>query len=605
MRLSALARGALVFSTFLLASSCDWPGVSGSSATGSLGIAIPRFAGDNAIAAQTSPTELQFNFRVRITVVRTGEVIHNERYTQRDVQLNTDPSSSTVGTLPVQFKLPSNAEGETYSIELEVEDLLGNRVFTVGPLTFTLGPDGRSATVTGDLNYVGPGSTADRVELQPRSLSLSVGATGQVACNGYAGISTTPVGAFLHSLTSETPSVATVNSAGVVTAVSPGTTRIVCRLEFGNRATDNITVTVTGGAVTPANLTLVSGGNQTGPAGAALPLPIRVRVTSANQQNVSGVLVRFTVSGGAGSVNASDVTTAADGTAEVIWTLGPVTGLQTLAVVVVGQSGLNLIVNATATAAAQTGGIQANIRNAATGAAVSGASVQLRAGTSPTGTVQTAVSSNASGVALFSALSPGTYNLTIQASGFASNNVVVNVSAGQTATVNVALSSSLSAGQVRIVLTWSDNTLDLDARLTLPNGDIVRWNNHNVQLGCSLSAPPFACLEHDAIQGDPPIEAIQISQIGSGTYTFVVYNFSADNGNGATLQSLSQSGARVQVYIGSSSTPANTFTVPAQTGNHWTVFTLTGQTVTPVNTVGTTNIPVGSIRAGAAGSKQD
>ena len=58
-------------------------------------------------------------------------------------------------------------------------------------------------------------------------------------------------------------------------------------------------------------------------AGAPTPLTEVVTVYDQLQNPVSGVSVRFTVTGGAGSVTPSVVKTGASGTAQATWTLGP------------------------------------------------------------------------------------------------------------------------------------------------------------------------------------------------------------------------------------------------------------------------------------------
>lgn len=92
----------------------------------------------------------------------------------------------------------------------------------------------------------------------------------------------------------------------------------------------------------PTTLTKISGDNQVGAVGQALPEPIRVRVTDAKGRPVSDVSVEFTVESGGGSIAASaapNVTAGAasgvglavaisdeDGEAEATWTLGTIPG---------------------------------------------------------------------------------------------------------------------------------------------------------------------------------------------------------------------------------------------------------------------------------------
>ncbi|HEU0012876.1 MAG TPA: Ig-like domain-containing protein, partial [Longimicrobium sp.] len=76
----------------------------------------------------------------------------------------------------------------------------------------------------------------------------------------------------------------------------------------------------------PANLDVVSGNNQAGPAGAELPDPLVVKVTDERGRPVKGQLVNFRVTAGGGTVFASAGITNADGIAQERWTLGTQAG---------------------------------------------------------------------------------------------------------------------------------------------------------------------------------------------------------------------------------------------------------------------------------------
>ena len=99
--------------------------------------------------------------------------------------------------------------------------------------------------------------------------------------------------------------------------------------------------------------------------------------------------------------------------------------------------------------------------------------------------------------------------------------------------------------------------------------------------------PPYACLDVDVTDGFGP-ETITITQMLAGNYRYTVNNYSGES-------PLDQSGARVDVYI--SNSLAQSFSVPAGSGDNWTVFDLNGTTITPINTIGsgqiTSRIPNG------------
>lgn len=75
-----------------------------------------------------------------------------------------------------------------------------------------------------------------------------------------------------------------------------------------------------GGA--PSAIAVVSGDNQTGRVAEALAAPLVARVSDSRGQPAGGATVTFSVAGGGGSLTATVVTSAADGTAQTSWTLG-------------------------------------------------------------------------------------------------------------------------------------------------------------------------------------------------------------------------------------------------------------------------------------------
>jgi adhesin/invasin len=115
------------------------------------------------------------------------------------------------------------------------------------------------------------------------------------------------------------------------------------RWTLGNTAGENVltatagsgvsaTITATATAARAANVSAVTGENQTAPAGTAVLVAPSVRVTDAFGNLVEGVSVTFSVLSGAGRVTDGVRTTNAQGIAAVgSWILGAAVGMQTLA----------------------------------------------------------------------------------------------------------------------------------------------------------------------------------------------------------------------------------------------------------------------------------
>ena len=84
--------------------------------------------------------------------------------------------------------------------------------------------------------------------------------------------------------------------------------------------------TATGRAGAPDALTILTGNNQTGTPGAALPDSLRVRLTDRFGNPVSGVAITWAPNSTSGSVSPASSTTDANGRAATRWTLGSTGG---------------------------------------------------------------------------------------------------------------------------------------------------------------------------------------------------------------------------------------------------------------------------------------
>jgi hypothetical protein len=116
-------------------------------------------------------------------------------------------------------------------------------------------------------------------------------------------------------------------------------------------------------------ITLVSGNEQSAPAGADLPAPLVVQVTDEFGNPIPNVTIGWTFTGG-GSVSAASTLTGADGLTSVTRTLGPTAGQQTAVATAEGLAGspVSFAHTATAGSASRVNIVSGNGQRAAPGA---------------------------------------------------------------------------------------------------------------------------------------------------------------------------------------------------------------------------------------------
>lgn len=103
---------------------------------------------------------------------------------------------------------------------------------------------------------------------------------------------------------------------------------------------------------TPSAVLIIAGNNQTGPAGAALALPLTVQVDDKQGDGLKGVAVTFAVTAGGGSIQTATVSTNAQGQAATTWTVGTAVGAVNTATASVAGVSTAATFAATVTAAA-------------------------------------------------------------------------------------------------------------------------------------------------------------------------------------------------------------------------------------------------------------
>jgi uncharacterized protein YfaP (DUF2135 family) len=236
------------------------------------------------------------------------------------------------------------------------------------------------------------------------------------------------------------------------------------------------------------------------------------------------------------------------------------------------------------------GTVSGVITNAVTGVTISGVSVRLRSGVNTrSGTVVASATTSSSGAYSLNVTS-GTYTVEFVASGYTTDYRIVAAQGGSANTgQNFALSPTLPAGQLRIVLQWGRQPPDLDAHLT---GPLLTGGRFHVYHRNKAPANAAASLEQDKTSGIGP-ETITITALRNGEYRFSVYDYTNRRATGSTA--LSQISSAL-VIVSNSLGEVQRFSVPTgQSGNLWTVFTVDGATgrITPINTFGSVSDDTG------------
>ena len=142
------------------------------------------------------------------------------------------------------------------------------------------------------------------------------------------------------SWTSDAPSVFTVNSAGVATAVANGTGTVRAQLD-GVSGTATVTV-----SQTPAAVERIGGDGQQGAPRTPLNQPLVARILDAGGSPVAGAAVFFAPADGSGFVTPPTAPADMAGEARTSWTLGEYFGLQSVVASV--ADGANTVFTGTA-----------------------------------------------------------------------------------------------------------------------------------------------------------------------------------------------------------------------------------------------------------------
>ncbi|MBU00803.1 MAG: hypothetical protein CME14_05975 [Gemmatimonadetes bacterium] len=188
----------------------------------------------------------------------------------------------------------------------------------------------------------GPDTGGNSVSISKTSVTLNfLGETTQLTAT-VRNSKNVPVSGQV-TWSSDAPTVATVSSNGLVTAIGNGQATLTAT-SGSLSATSSATV-----QQVPTSLSVISGNAQTDTVGQLLTEPLVVRAEDQGGTTVSAVSISFSISQGGGSLSETSVTSDGDGEASTTWTLGTTSGTQNVAATIQGSESGKTDFSATAT----------------------------------------------------------------------------------------------------------------------------------------------------------------------------------------------------------------------------------------------------------------
>jgi hypothetical protein len=242
---------------------------------------------------------------------------------------------------------------------------------------------------------------------------------------------------------------------------------------------------------------------------------------------------------------------------------------------------------------ASTGTISGTIKDAVSNSGVTNVSLSARSGmNTDDGTIVKTTTSDSSGNYSLSSMSTGWYTIQTSKSGYIATTFNV-FACGDQSEQDGSISTTLSIGSLRIVLSWKSN-VDLDAHLTGPDNASGRFHVYyrqkrfhydNNTYSSSRSSSDNVTQDAYSVHGYEGPETITVSAVRSGTYRYYVHNYT--NAGQKNHMGLYKSKASVKVYHSSLSGGFKQFKAPNKPGDLWTVFEFNSSSgLTRIRTVG-------------------
>jgi len=164
--------------------------------------------------------------------------------------------------------------------------------------------------------------------------------------------------------------------------------------------------------------------------------------------------------------------------------------------------------------------------------------------------------------------SVGSYTLGVTAAGYMGTESILAFAEGEDKYIEISLTPVIKPGEMRLILNWGGQPLDLDLHLHTPVIDgrshEIYWDNKG-----HLTSAPYVYLDVDHQEGYGP-ETITIGELQPGTYRCYVENYS-------TIPAISSARAQVQIYT--SDGLLQTIAIPTSgAGLFWYVCDIDGAT---------------------------
>ena len=224
--------------------------------------------------------------------------------------------------------------------------------------------------------------------------------------------------------------------------------------------------------------------------------------------------------------------------------------------------------------------VSGTVKDAATGKAVSNAQVDARSGkNNRTGTIVASTKTDNNGAYALN-LPKGDYTLQITKKNFV--GYFVNVALTGNKTVSTPITQTLADSKYRIVLSWGSAPKDLDLHVTGPTNGTTRFHTYWSKRKYTLNGFVLSLLDVDSKKGyGPETNTLDLSKGKNGIYHIYVHDYS-DRSSGNT-NALATSGAKIDIYSGSKLLA--TYSVPNVYGTVWQVCDIVNGTLNPINRV--------------------
>ncbi|MBR6697038.1 MAG: S8 family serine peptidase [Lachnospiraceae bacterium] len=241
-------------------------------------------------------------------------------------------------------------------------------------------------------------------------------------------------------------------------------------------------------------------------------------------------------------------------------------------VIETGTSSYNALLEMVASEEGTFGIAQGKLFNAFNANGIGNATLSFRRGTNAkTGDIVFTTTTNEDGT-YEAELSPGVYTVYAEAENYQSDYFsIVVIGREYTTEQNGSLTPILQEGEMRIVLTWGQTPLDVDAHLVGPGMSGGTFHVYYSDQNYYYNSELVANLDVDDRYSYGPETTTVYNMLSEGTYTFYVHDYS--NRKAEFSEEMALSGVVVKLYLPGQGAP-KTFNMPSMDGISWRVFSI-------------------------------